>query len=270
MKVRDDIYPWAKGVEMEKIFQGLAGFAFETFSGLFSSEDDVIKYINNFEDPNIAKQFIEIAEYYHFAKFYYCPKCFAPKRIENCPECKNPIELPAHIVLIMMISIMERLSGKFLPFRTWVKTNEVIEKYQELLGTGKIKDYRSLVETLEDDYNQEYGSLTQVTCFFKDFMSKAEKVQFVKSIKYVKEVPELPPRGTKESEEKNLEESFEVWEKAFEKRQQIRFKNNEDIKAYVEKNHNKTTFEPLPQCFNNEKYWECYAICNEQGLVIVV
>jgi len=190
MKVRDDIYPWAKSVERKKIFQGLAGFAFETFSGLFSSEDDVIKYINNFEDPNIAEQFIEIAEYYHFAKFYYCPKCFPPKKIENCPKCKNPIELPAHMVLIMMLSIMERLSGDFQDFRDWVYTKEVRKKYQKLLNSGEIKGYRSLIETLKEEYNQEYGSGTKVTSFFKNFMTKEEKVEFVKSIKYVKEVPE--------------------------------------------------------------------------------
>lgn len=73
MKIRDDIFPQA-----QDIAQGLAHVAFQSFGSLFSSENDIIRYINNFEDPEYARQFLEVGELYHYVKFYYCPVCFPP------------------------------------------------------------------------------------------------------------------------------------------------------------------------------------------------
>jgi hypothetical protein len=264
LKIRGDIYPWAKSDEREKILQGLASLAFETFSSLFSSVDDVIKYINNFENPKIAERFLEIGEFYHFAKFYYCPNCFPPKRIESCHECKKPFELPAHIVLIMMISIMEVLSlglKDFIDFYDWVAKKEIVIDHQTLMESGEIEGYEELIRSLRKRWRQEYGSVTKVTDFFKNFLTKEEKVEFVKSIKYFRKVPELPPRRMGSIGGKTPEEAkkiFEEWEKTFEEEQQILFKTDEDVKAYVERRKFKKTWEALPICFDEEHYWKCY------------
>jgi len=63
-----------------------------------------------------------------------------------------------------------------------------------------------------------------------------------------------------------LAELFGEWKKLHEKGQQVQLTTYEDIKAYVENNNYKTTFEALPICFDNEKYWECYATRHGQGL----
>lgn len=264
MKIREDMYPWAKSIERDRIFQGLAKLAFETFTGLFSSEDDVIIYINNFEKPKIAERFIEIGEFYHFAKFYYCPKCFPSKRIENCPECKKSFELPAYTVLIMMLSIMESLSlglADFIDFFDWVNKKEIVRDYQTLMKSGGVKGYKNLVQSLRKRWSEEYGSVTKVTDFFKKFLTKEEKVEFVKSIKYLKKVPELPPRKIGRIKGKRKKEAMEIldaWKKTVEKERQILFKTDEDVKAYVKSRNFKKTREALPICFDEEHYWKCY------------
>lgn len=264
MKIRADIYSWAKSNEREEILQGLASLAFETFSGLFSSVDDVIKYINNFETPEIAERFLEVGEFYHFAKFYYCPNCFPSKRIERCHECKKPFELPAHIVLIMMISIMELLSlglKDFIDFYNWVAKKEIVSDHQTLMESGEIGGYKGLIRSLRERWRQEYGSVTKVTNFFNNFLTKEEKGEFVKSIRYSRKVPQLPPRRMGSIEEKTPEEAnkiFEKWQKALEEDRQILFKTDEDVKAYVKDRNFKKTWEALPICFDEEHYWKCY------------
>jgi rubrerythrin len=264
LKIRGDIYSWAKSREKEKIVQGLARLAFETFSGLFSSEDDVIKYINNFENPKIAERFLEIGEFYHFAKFYYCPNCFPTKRIGICPECKRPFELPAHIVFIMMISIMETLSlglEDFVDFYDWVAKKETVRNYQTLMKSGEVEGYKNLVQSLRQSWSKEYGSITKVTDFFNNFLTKEEKVEFVKSIRYFRKVPELPPRRMGSIEGKTPEDAkkiYDEWKKTFEEEQQISFKNDEDVKAYVKSRNFKKVWEALPICFDEKYYWKCY------------
>jgi len=263
MKVREDIFPNASD-KIQDILQGLAYLAFQTFGDFFSSKDDVIKYINKFENPKIALLFLEVGEFYHSAKFYYCPNCFPPKRIESCPECKNPFEMPAHIVLIMMTSISERLSlglKNFIDFFDWVCKKEIVCDYQIMLETEKIKGYEELVHSLRERWRQEYGSVTKVTDFFNKFLTKEEKIEFIKAIKYFRKVPELPPRKMPSVKGKTSVEAkriFEKWNKKFEEELQISFKTDEDVKNYVKLNDFKTTWEALPICFDEKHYWKCY------------
>src|SRR5450759_5055651 len=120
MEVRKDIFPQIKD---HRLFIGLIYRTHEALNGLFPTEEEVTKYVNSFENPKHAELFLEVGEYYHSTKYYSCPNCFPPKRIENCPNCKNALSMPAHIVLIMLISIMERLSlglGEWKDFIDWI------------------------------------------------------------------------------------------------------------------------------------------------------
>jgi len=260
MKIRDDIFPQA-----QDIAQGLTHVTFQSFDSLFSSKNDIIRYINNFEDPEHARQFLEVGEFYHFVKFYYCPICFPPKRIETCPKCNKTFELPAYIVLIMIVSISERLSlglKKFTDFFSWVGRKETLREYQALLESGEIKEYEGLIHTLKNHWSQEYGSTTKVTEFFNKFLTKEEKIEFVKSIRYFRKVPELPPIKMGKIEGKTREDVsriFEQWRKAMEEEKQPSFNTDEDVKNYVKSGNFKMTWEALPICFYNEHYWKCYS-----------
>lgn len=264
MKVREDIFPEADKTKIQNILQGLAHMTFQSFDSLFSSKDDIIRYINNFEDPNIARQFLEVGEFYHFAKFYYCPS-FLCKRIETCPNCGKPFEMPAFIVFIMLVSIMERLSlglKKFTDFYGWVGKKKIISDYQKMLDSGEIKEYEELAHSLRERWDQEYGSATKVTEFLDNFMNKEEKVEFIKSIRFLKQVPDLPPKRVSSIERKTPEEVkgiFEELKKVHERESQLSFMTDEDVKNYVKSSDVKMTRAALPECFDEKHYWKCYS-----------
>lgn len=264
MRVREDIFPEADKTKVQDLLQGLTHVSFQSFGSLFPSKDELICYVNNFKNAKIARQFLEIGEFYHSAKFYYCPNCFPRKRIEICPYCKNSFEMPAYIVLIMIISILERLSlgiKKFTDFFGWVSKKNIVRQYQALLESGEIKGYEELINSLREHWLQEYGSVTKVAEFFDKFLNKEEKIEFIKSIRYPRKVPELPPSHIETTEGKTREEFeriFEKWEKRLGEEQQISFSTDEDVRNYVKNNNFKMTWEALPICFDQEHYWKCH------------
>lgn len=247
--------------------QGWALITYESLKDLFSSKDDVIRYINNFEDPKRTEQFLEAAKFYHFAKSYYCPNCFPSKRIEICPNCEKPFEMPAYIVLIMIVSIMERLSlglAEFTDFFDWVNKREIVRHYQNMLESRKIKRYKELIHSLRERWNQEYGSVTKVTEFLNEFLEQEEKIEFIRSIRYLREVPELPPKFPRmgDIEDKTREELTRMhkeWEKILQKESQLSFKTDEDVKNHVRNHNSEMTWAALPICFDEKHYWKCYA-----------
>jgi len=265
MKVREDIYPEANKTRIQGILQGLARVTLQSFDSIFSSEDDLVRYINNFASARSARQFLEVGEFYHFAKFYYCPS-FGCKKIEICPNCGKPFEVPAYIVLIMIVSIMEWLSSgfeKFTDFYDWVDKRKIVRDYQNKLDSGEIKGYEELVRSLREHWNQEYGSVTKVTKFFDEFMKKEEKVGLIKSVLYLKQVPDLPPKSigslTRTKRHEEITRIYEELNKAFEKESQLIFKTDEDVKNYVKSSNLNKTNRALPVCFDEEHYWKCYS-----------
>jgi len=265
MKVREDIYPEADKAKIQDILQGLTYMVFQSFDSLFSSHDEIISYINNFEDAEYARQFLDVGEFYHYAKFYYCSRCFPSKRIEVCPKCKKAFEMPAFIVFIMIVSIMERLSlglKKFTDFYGWVGKKKIIDDCQKMLDSGEIKGYAELAHSLRERWDQEYGSATKVTEFLDNFMNKEEKVEFIKSIRFLKQVPDLPPKRGSSVERKTPEEVMDIFEelkKVHERESQLSFMTDEDVKNYVKSGNLNMTNRALPECFDEKHYWKCYS-----------
>lgn len=263
MDIRRDAF---SNVKDRRLLKGLVYRTHEAFNALFSTEEEVTNYVNSFADPRIAELFLEVGDYYHSAKYYSCPNCFPPKRIEKCPHCKNAFEMPAYIVLIMIISIMEKLSlglGNWKDFIDWLGKGEVRNEYQELLRNGEeIKGCEELISSLKKQWRKEYGSSAKITEFFGKFMIDEEKIELIKSIRYIIEAPELPPKkinSEKPSTSQKAQEVFENWKQAFEKEQQLMFKTDNDLKNYVKRNNFKTAWEVLPICFNRREYWKCYS-----------
>lgn len=213
MQIRADIFP--KNPKSQKILEGFVYLTHSSLQDIFPTEEDVVKYLNNFENPQIAKLFLETGRYYHSAKNYSCPICFPPKQIEKCPNCKQTLEMPSFLVLIMIISIMERLSSGLTPFQdfyTWMGTKETRKKVQAFLETSEEKNAEELIDSLRKAWLEEYGSTTKITEFFSSFLTKEEKMEFVKSIRYFVEVPELPPKKLGDIDEKSAEEMTNIFE----------------------------------------------------------
>jgi len=259
MEIRDDIYPHFRGPERKKLLEkevALVSKAFESFG----STEDVVKYMNNLSDPKIAELFLETGRFYFSARFHHCPRC--GKRFDVCPngKCNRPFEMPAHVALIMMISIMEKLSHglvSYKDFYDWVIGRRIRRQYQTKLDSGEIKTYRELAESLRDEYRGEYGSSTKITQVFKRFLHKDEKIEFIRSIRYPVRVPDLPPRlpDIGRITKANLEEHFQE----IQKEGYLVFETDEDLKRYVEEKDLKIVPQALPDCFDKQHYWKCYS-----------
>lgn len=216
MIIREDIYPKIRdSPEKQKYLNALAEIALESYgNSFFQSKEDVIEYLNNFDSPEIAELFLEVGQYYQYSKYYYCPNCFPIQRIDLCPECKSPMEIPAHLVLIMLLSIIERLSlglREYMSFFDWIAKDEIVEKHQKLLESGNVKNCKELVHSLRENWRQDYGSIAHVRLFFQKFLTKEEKIDLIKSVRYLKKVPELPPKNIDKLDGKSDKEMWDAY-----------------------------------------------------------
>jgi hypothetical protein len=265
MDIRKDIYSIP---EAQNYLQALAYRTQEAFPTIFPTVDDVIKYVNNFKNAKIAELFLDIGYYYNSAKYYKCPKCFPPKRIDTCPNCGGTFEMPAFIVLIMVISVMEKLASvdsggieSWVDFYDWVSRKDINKEYTQGLRNGKFKNSNAFVDSLKARWSLEFGSLTKVTNFLKAIMNPEEKRELIKSIRYFQKIPNLPPKKMPEVKPNaSLEDIEKTIHKQIEDEQEIIFKTKEDIENYVKNNEFGTTLEALPICFDSNRFWNCYAI----------
>ncbi len=246
MAIRNDIYP----PETQRYLQALVCRTQEAFPTVFPTVDDVIRYVNNFKTAKLAELFLDIGDYYNSAIYYTCPKCLPPKRIETCPHCGGTFEMPDFIVLIMVFSVMEKLASvdssgieSWVDFYDWVSGKDISTEYAQALRKGKFKDFKALMDSLKARWSVEFGGLTKVTNFLKSITSPEEKQAFIKSIRYYQKVPDLP------SNKKGIEDD-----------QKITFETQDDVKRYAKQNDSKTTLEALPACYDNDRFWKCYAI----------
>ncbi len=257
MLIRKDIYPTFKSPQKQEILENQINIVFEVFKELFSSKESLINYINNFKKPDTAELFIEIGLLYRFAKFQYCPDC--GRKLKECPECKKQLELPSFTVLTIILSLIERLSRKLkkhMEFINWVEKDGIIRKYDKKFESKEIMGIKELIQSMKQEYLEDYGSATKITRFFIESLNDDGKIEFVKSIRYAKKVPNLFPRFPS-YENMTIDEIFKSFQ---EEEKQIRFATKIDVKKYVEENRIESIYKALPICFNEETYWECYSI----------
>jgi hypothetical protein len=254
MVLRNDIY----SPEAQKYLDTLVNRTQQAFPTIFPTTNDVINYVNNFKTAKLAELFLDIGDYYNSAKYYTCPECIPPKKVETCPSCQNTIEMPDFILLIMAFSVMEKLafvesSGieNWVDFYDWVSRKDITAEYWQTLKKGKFRDFNALVDSLKARWNREYGSLTKVTNFLLAIMSPNEKQTLIKSIRYIQKVPNLPTtnKTTITQPEHN---------------QQITFTSQEELKEYIKQNSTQTTLHALPICYEKNRPWNCYTINNSQ------
>lgn len=273
MEIRKDIFHNLKGQHREDLLREFVALTLESFNKFFQSEDEIIKYVNNFDSREKAELFLEVGQYYHSAKYYSCHNCHNPSKSITCPHCKQVLKVPSYLFLIMYISIMERLSRDYLlwvDFKDWVIKPENRRKYNTILKSG-VLDYKRLIYMMKQRYEKEFGSETKITEFFKNSTTDEEKLFFIITIRYPRNAPELPDsralpglnalmvaRGVNAEKRQQL---------IAEKRQQLIFRTEEDIRNYVARNNHKVAWYTLPICFKEEEYWRCYIKrYDDQGL----
>jgi hypothetical protein len=242
MDIRNDIYLLP---EAKTYLQALTHRTQEAFPNLFPTTDDVIVYVNNFKNPKTAALLLDVGNYYNTAKFYTCPKCSTPQKTQTCPSCSKTMEMPPFTMLIMVMSVFEKLASAessgfegWVDFYDWVSRRDVDAEYLQVLRKGKFKDFASLMDSLKGRWSKEYASITKITNFLRTLMCPEEKQALIKSIKYLQAVPELSAQS---------------------------FAGEEEIRSYVKKNPAKTTETALPACFELKEHWKCYTNGSVQG-----
>jgi hypothetical protein len=149
----------------ERTIKMWADEAFEALKSQFSSNDDFIKYINSLKDPKDAELLIKIGGFYLVAKKY---------------------QKDSYVKLIMMISIVEKIANKgkeFQEFYDWVEDQD--KQIVELLSKAKIIDanrFKEIIRVLKENYFKEFGSRRNVLAFFKEHLTKEDKIKLIRYI----------------------------------------------------------------------------------------
>lgn len=226
MEIRNDLSP--QTLENQKHLQLLINNTQEALPTTFSTTQDVIRYVNKFRDPKIAKLFLAVGNYYNAAKFY------------KCPQYNNTLETSPFTLLIMTISIIEKMASvetngvkNWVDFYDWVNRRDVDEEYTQVLRKGKFRDFTSFIESLKGRWNKEFANTTKVINFLRKTTTNEDKQTLICTIKYPQATPDLI--------------------------NQI-FTSKEEIKNYVKNNPDKTTVTILPGCFKPREYWKCLSI----------
>ena len=180
---------------------------------------------------------------------------FSAQANRKCPHCKEAFEMPAFIVLIMVISVMEKLASvdcngveSWVDFYDWISDKDLTQEYWQALRDGKYKDFKQLIDELKTEYSAKFGSRRKITSFLSTFMSQDEKRALINSIRYYQKVPALPPNKPNDIE--SSKDFNEVWKKvqdSIRENQKVTFENQEDVKKYVEqKGHLKLLLKLCP------------------------
>jgi len=147
-------------IDYERLVEGLP-----VIQTIFSSKEETIEYCRRFQ---------EIGEFwtlYHVAQFCYF--------LEKMKESYDMVdEYTRRLIdinrLIMMASIVELLNSKedFARFDEWIKQEE------------KDEELRSKGVGIWHEYNRFHGSAEKFRAFFKEHLSKDEKIKLMKSVQF--------------------------------------------------------------------------------------
>lgn len=256
LEIRNDIYPEADPKYRLPIINRWVDYVSSVYPDSFPSRDILIKYLNEMTDPKNAELFLEISRFYGSAKFFVCQRC--GNHIEKCPQCNRDLVMPPYAVLVIIIGIMEKLSRgrtEYISFKDWISSRENKRRYQERLRTDVSIELKELIEIMKEDYHEIFGSISSVTNFANNYLTREEKMGFIKSIRYAKDAPDLPPHFDYPDDvtEVDIEKYFK------EKTDEInKIGKIDDIRKYVKDNIIEVRKIAAPICFDSDKYWECY------------
>jgi hypothetical protein len=150
----------------DKALEDYVNETYEAVSSLFSSKDELIKYINSLDTPETAELFIKICGFYLISKKY------------------QPL---SYVKLIMILSAIERTVSKdkkYQEFSFWI--DKQIPKIKAELQKCEIineKTYLQILRKLREDYFKIYGSSRNVIEFFQNHVSKENKIKLIKSFR---------------------------------------------------------------------------------------
>jgi len=147
-------------VDYERLVEGLP-----LVQTIFSSKEETIEYCRRFH--RIGKFWT----LYSVAQFSYLLEKMKDSYIEVDEYSKILVDIDR---LIMMASIVELLNSKedFVRFDEWIE--------QE----GKNGELRSKGVKIWHEYNRIHGSAEKFRTFFKEYLTKDEKIKLMKSVQF--------------------------------------------------------------------------------------
>ncbi len=170
-ELRDDIDP---EIVMEDAINCLKEF--------FQTEEEIVEYINGFEEPEDAELCLETYFYYYF------------------PKCKD---LPSYVKYFMFIAVLEKVSNHdYKPFKDWVMSKKKPVK-DEIKNIEEIdyESFKELMKKLKERYHNSHGSRRSFMGFLRDNLKKEEKIDLIRSFatEWKEDVP-IPPKFAKKYE----------------------------------------------------------------------
>lgn len=166
--LRDDLFSDMTGLfePREKTLQTWLDEAFEALKSQYPSVEDFITYINSFSDPKDSELLIEIGMFYLVSKKFLKESYFK---------------------LIIMISAIEKMVNKdrkFQEFYQWIHTQEArIKELLPKIGNFDVKDFMKIMEMLENEYFDSFGSRRNVLQFFGNHLDQGDKIKLIRSMR---------------------------------------------------------------------------------------
>ena len=167
LRIRGDIYPNLKDTLLWQRDDVIKDFLNEANSALgrfFSTQDELIKYINGFVRREDAELFLDVCRFFNIAKNYAC----------------HPF-----LEFIMMISVVENFGvPRYLSFFDWLVTKENKKIIESEFNLDKNKGYDSFLASmkkLNEKYLETFGLRRSLLSFFDENLEDKEKVKLIRS-----------------------------------------------------------------------------------------
>ncbi|WP_287588850.1 hypothetical protein [Candidatus Borrarchaeum sp.] len=167
MSLRKDIYPNAKQRDLDRILPQLVTEILRAFQSCFTSEQDLIQFINRLPSREIVELFLDSGRFYAVSK--------------------SVITEP-FVKLIMIFSMIERLTSAEIPyteFKNWIRENEVLRAAVEEnpdISDFHLSSLKQLIDSLREKYNEIYGFVRNILSYFTEYIALRHQIMIIASI----------------------------------------------------------------------------------------
>jgi len=165
--LRDDIYDnlkdgitWTRESKLKEMVEA----AQNCLDRFFPTEEDVIRYVNNFEDHEDAEFFLNTCRFYHYSKS----------------------ESNSSLKFLLYVSTLEKMSNyDYISFQDWLVMNDnedLIKEELEQMNNFEYKYFKSLIDDLyHQKYVEEYGAHSRFKKLLEDELKEDEKIELIAS-----------------------------------------------------------------------------------------
>lgn len=184
LQIPQDLYPNSDFLEKSKIIGEYYNHLLTTFGRFFSNEQEIITYLQNFNEHADAEYFLETG---------------------NILFISRQISEPS-LQLVMIISAIEKNTQRnFMDFNSWVNSDQsTFDTVFTEIHKSEVdpKDnLKEILKKLSADYHQQFGARNNFANFIETFASSEDQNRLIMSFRFVvdqaainysKRLPKMP------------------------------------------------------------------------------